>query len=211
MALCASVSSTLSVYLWGVLTLDDMTSGPMPLADHIATVSSFLNDYRKEPNKRDEFSKKFNCYLLSTCWKKISRRIRCWQSLGFIQFLAECEPLKLQISWTTWIHSRKTEPKPGPGDKTLIRFLQACEKVDGLIKSLVLDHIPDTFSEHGPFQIETLLLISRSNPLAFFSKKTIMEFHGLVTAAFIGFARAFIKIKADYSKLVRMDYQALEI
>jgi hypothetical protein len=40
--LCAYVSSTLYVYLWGVLTLDDMTRGPRPLIDHAMTVSAYL-------------------------------------------------------------------------------------------------------------------------------------------------------------------------
>jgi len=198
------VSSTLSVYLWGVLTLDDMTRGPIPLADHIATVSAYFTDHKSqtEPKTQDDYSKKFTCYLLSTCWKKIVRRIKSWRALGFIRFLTNTRPKDLQFLGKAW---DRFPSDIEPGDKTLMRFLQACEKEKDLIKSLILDHIP--FS----LEIEKLLSISRSRSSALFSKETIPEFHGLVIGAFRGFLGAFLGIKREYKELVRMDYQALEI
>ena len=225
MVLCAYVSSTLSVCLWGVLTLDDMTRGDVPLIKHVTTVSDYLNDYKSQTDGKtqDDYSRKFSYYLLSTCWKKIVKRITSWQAMGFIHFLTTILPKELERRGQAW---GGFPTGIGLGDKTLMDVLHKSHE-HHLIPSLILNHIPSSQDHAGSFRatgIQNLIDISVSAskeskpdsesklaPAPLFSKNTILEFHHLVVGAFGGFAKAFLQIKAEYSKLVRLDCQALEM
>jgi hypothetical protein len=177
-------------------------------------VSAYLNDYKNQtdPKKQDEYSRKFTCYLLSTCWRKIFRRVTSWRAIGFIRFLTMIPRQELQnLQWDQFPSHIE------PGDKTLMDFLRHSENPpryvensEKPIQSLLLDHIPTSSN------IDQLLGISRrskslADPAPLFSAETILEFHSLVIGAFRGFANAFLQIKEEFSKLVRMDYQALEM
>jgi hypothetical protein len=190
-----------------------MTRGPGHLIDHVTTVTAYLNDYKSDPEKHDDYSVKFSCYLLTTCWKKILRRTRSWQGMGFIRFLTKLSSNDLQLL----IKAQPSNPFPShdrPGDKTLKEFLR--HSVTGLqgdprLQSLILDHIPPeahSTSNSEPFKFEVGRLTG-STPL--FSEESIPEFHYLVIAAFIGFAIAFKEVGDAYHQLVRIDYQALEM
>ena len=103
-----------------------------------------------------------------------------------------------------------------PGDKTLMDVLHTNSKSDlnsdleYRMQLLLFDYIP-SFPD-CPSKIKDLLSIINSDKSALlFSKETIQGFHELVVSAFTGFARAFLLIKNKYSKLVCMDYQALEM
>lgn len=220
MALCFYVSTLVSAslpYLWGVvLTLDDITRGPRPLVDHLTTVSAYLNEYKSltDSKLRDEYSGKFECYLLSTCWKKIVRRVVSWQALGFIFFLHNVTPsvLKNRLRET---ESVSFPSQIGPGDKTLIKFLcharlSAARENKGnkepVIQSLLLNFIKS--SEQS--EVKRIISISCSDSsVPLFSKDTAPGFHSLVIGVFKSFAYAFLQIKKRYDKLVSMDYQAL--
>jgi hypothetical protein len=209
MVLCAYVSITLSVCLWGVLTLNDMTRGPRPLIDHTTTVSAYLNDYKSQTDSKiqDDYSQRFTCYLLSTCWQKIVRRIKSWQAMGFIRFLTTVPLEELQCQGQAW---DQFPSHVGPGDRTLMALLCRVSESDRTVQSFLLDHI-ETSSHLSSSDIKDFLTIcssesSKPSALLFFSNKTILEFHGLVIAAFRGFARAFLQIEYEYSNLVRMDY-----
>lgn len=205
MVLCFYVSSTISVYFWGVLTLDDVTRGPRPLIDHVTTLSAYLNDYRGlrygSVEKQKEYSGKFTCYLLSTCWKKIAGRIDSWQATSFIRLLHLITPEMLRRRLETIQKGAQMwggfPSSDKPGDKTLKNFLRLSAKEKSWLQNLVLDHIP---SKHGcSFEISNL---TKSDSEPIFSRETIQDFHLLVIAAFSGFARAFIKVKNAYSVLV---------
>jgi hypothetical protein len=220
--LCLCEYSTLSIYLWGVLTLDDMTRGPRPLEDHVATVSAYLNDYKNQPapEKQQEYSRNFTYYLISTCWKKIVRRITSWQAMGFIRFLAfKVSVEELEPDGPTWTGFPSDIE---PGDKTLMSFLGSLGRGGKeTIQKLLLDHIPSTYQSkvedfitHCSDQCKSKYFLAdcsdnKLEPL--FSAKTVLEFHYLVVGAFTGFARAFLKIKHEYAKLVRMNHQTLEM
>lgn len=208
---CAYVSCTLPVYLWGVLRLDDMTRGPRPLIDHATTVSAYLKDYNKSESRQigDVISRKFSCYLLSTCWEKILRRVQSWEAKGFIHFLTTIRVNNLQYL----VNSGQSFPSGvGEGDKSLMDVLSSLQKHD-LIDSLILDHIlsKSYLDSQTQTRIEKLLSISDSKVLPLLSKETTVEFHQLVIGAFRGFANTFLGIKAEYSKLVCLDFQALEM
>jgi hypothetical protein len=183
-----------------------MTRGSGPLINHVTTVSAYLNDYKSQtdPKKQDVYSRKFTSYLLSTCWEKIVRRIKSWQAMGFVHILTNIIPTELEDRGRGWEQFPSCDRA---GDKTLKDFLRHCHTArPELIESLILDNIPSSLGR----DISGLLaVIDTGRPL--FSRETIREFHCLVTSAFTGFAVAFLRIKKYYSRLVRMNYQLLEM
>ncbi len=182
-----------------------MTRGPRPLEDHVATVNAYLNDYKKTElrKQRDEISKKFNCYLLSTCWSKIVKRVKSWQVLGFVRFLTIMIPLdEYKRRGREWADFPSNI---GPGDKTLRTLLNRLADKN-LRKTLVLNYIPPS-TDHPP-SINGLFVNTES---VLFSKETMLDFHFLVVGAFRGFACAFLDMARGYEKLVRIDYKALEM
>jgi hypothetical protein len=198
--------SNISVYLWGVLTLYDITRGPRPLIDHVTTVNSYFNDYKSQtdPKIQDTYSRSFTCYLLSTCWQKIVRRITSWQAMGFIRFLSQVPTDEIQTQGLAW---NRFPSCVESGDKTLMAALRLMADPT-VIQSLLLDHIPPTPPEAPKPQIDKLLHPS-STPAPPFSKETILEFHWLVVGAFRGFTKTLLDIKDKHAKLVYVDYQAL--
>lgn len=56
---------------------DNIISGPLFLSDHAVTVFTYLAEYKnlKEDEMQDHCSFRFICYLLTTCWRNMFRRI----------------------------------------------------------------------------------------------------------------------------------------
>lgn len=175
-----------------------MTRGPNSLSDHVATLSAYLNDYKKttDPKIQDDYSRKLNCYLLSACWKKIFKRISSWRATGFIRFLAYIQVDELRTQGEQW---GQFPSHTQPGDKTLISLLMHSQPDQPLFKEM-----------QSLLNASRLKSSAESSPPPF-SEDTILEFHALAIAIFTGFARAFKEIQFEFSKLVRMDYQALEM
>ena len=160
------------------MTLDGITRGPRPLIDHLMTVSAYLRDYKSltDSKVRDDYSRKFRCYLLSTCWQKIVRKVGSWQVMGFIHFLNgiplwEFQQLKLS-------KTLPSESEIGPGDKTLITFLRHASVNEGnrvpVIQSLLLDNIPSTERSEVERLISTVTSCSNSS-VPLFSRETAPE------------------------------------
>ena len=206
------MSRALFIYLWRVLTLDDMTRGPRPLNDHIRTVNAYLNCYQSETNLalRDTYSQSFSCYLLSVCWKKIVRRVKSWKAMGFIHFLTVVIPLAdLDLKGKKW---DGFSSRIGRGDKSLREFLDRVSSNQETMKTLLLDHIlPEYQSQIKPLSQFLSIGNKSSTESVLFSKDSVKEFHCLVIGAFCGFTRAFLRIHDKYSQLVCMDYRALEM
>ena len=123
--------------------------------------------------------------------------------MGFLCFLTDIQLLQGQ-EWDGFSFHIKS------GDKTLTDFLHQAKKNE-VIKTLLIDHIP---SAQLSAELNCLLSIigpEPSEPVQLFSKDTMLGFHSLVIGAFNGFARAFILLKDEYTKLVSMDYYALEM
>ena len=173
-------------------------------------MSAYLTDYKSQtdPKIRDDYSRKFTCYLLSTCWRKILRRIKSWQATGFIHFLnlIPLSSIKDGRKWDRFPSCIET------GDKTLKDFLghaQSAKYEVPAIHSLLFAYIPHPYLPDVKQFLSVRCSKSSSEPL--FSMETIAGFHGLVVGAFKGFAYTFLQIRDKYVKLVSMDYQALEM
>src|SRR5882762_7025974 len=81
-----------------------MIRGHGPLKDHVATLNAFLNDFKDlaDIKKRGDKSLKFTNYLISTCWRKMVRRISSWQAMGFIFLLKSIRMDQIDRSASTY-------------------------------------------------------------------------------------------------------------
>ena len=140
------------------------------MKDYVTTVSAYLTDYKSQTDRRiqDEYSRKFTCYILSTCWRKIFKRITSWQVTAFICWLDFIPPSKLKSLYKN-CHGPSHIKR---GDKTLMDFLrraQIKDNVDGMpaIQSLLLDYIKPS----GLSDVQNLLSISCKISANFFRGK----------------------------------------
>jgi hypothetical protein len=178
----------------------DMIRGPLRLRDHVATLSAYLDDYINPNNSMNqkEYSSKFTNYLISTCWRKMVRRIQSWQAMGFM-YLANCiSTEQLRVFGSHW-NGFCTDDHGGPGDRTLMSFLSTLK--DNLKRKLLLashrTKPPLNYTEADfplMFKVESAAII--------FSKDTVVEFHKLTMAAFDGFAFSFMQLKKASNDLV---------
>jgi hypothetical protein len=185
-----------------------MIRGPRPLRDHVLTVSAYLNDYKCQTDreKQHKYSSKFTCYIISTCWPKMVRRISSWQAMGFMFRHKSIYPENLQMFGQNWDGFPSAV---GPGDRTLIKFLEALRK-DNLEQSLIYDQYVLACPDSEELSDFPLIFENVSSPDCLqrpvFSRETIVEFHKLTISAFNGFASSLIKLKEASGKLVGIDY-----
>ena len=142
--------------------------------------------------------------------KKIVRRVKSWQAMGFIHFLTVIIPLaNLDLKGKKWDGFSSCI---GRGDKLLREFLDRVSSNQETMKTLLLDHIPPEYqSQIKPLSQFLSIGNKSSTESVLFSKDSVKEFHCLVIGAFCGFTRAFLRIHDKYSQLVCMDYRALEM
>jgi hypothetical protein len=203
--------NTLSVSSLRVLTLADMTRGHGPLKDHVATLNAFLNDYKIQADikKQRDKSLKFTNYLISTCWRKMVRRISSWQAMGFIFLLKSITTDQLDRSASTYhdfLADDWDDATLGAGDRTLLKFLATLG--EKLKKSLLLASDREEYDSRLNYTEKDFPVMFDPNPSMagrrlLFSKKNTCEFHKLVVAAFEGFAYIFLRLNQEYDKLVR--------
>ena len=191
-----------------MLTLTDIIRGPRPLKDHIATVSAYLNDYKTQtdPKTQADNSGKFTYYLMSTCWQKMLRRITSWQAKGFIYLISNISFENLHKFGQNW---EGFPPTPGPGDRSLVDFLNIVRQDDKLIQNVILEHYTDSNASDFSLiftNVGSACASSHPAPLAVFSRETIPEFHKLTIAAFNGYTSTFTKLQKAYNRLVSIGY-----
>ena len=200
--------------LYVVLTLTDMIRGARPLRDHVATVSGYLNHYKSETNSQFQgvHSQDFTNYLLSTCWRKITRKIKSWEAHGYIFLTKLINPVVLNKYVRKW--NDTDAATVGPGDRTLAKFLKSLDtdKKQGLIFDYIRDYDSD-FTQEEPHHDDSPdvlpLIFNNVNSASLgpiFSKETALEFHKLTIAAFRGFQTIFLRIQETDKKLVSIDY-----
>jgi len=187
-----------------------MNRGHGPLKDHVATLNAFLNDFKDlaDIKKRGDKSLKFTNYLISTCWRKMVRRISSWQAMGFIFLLTSIKMDQIDRYASTYhnllLPDDWNDATLGAGDLTLLKFLATLG--DKLKKSLLLASDREEYDNRLNYTEEDFPVMFDSNPSGprlLFSKKNTHEFHKLTVAAFEGFAYIFLRLKQEYYKLVR--------
>ncbi|KAK2459597.1 hypothetical protein APHAL10511_008407 [Amanita phalloides] len=136
----------------------------IPLIDHIATVHSYLDDFKRTPDSRSDFSRRFFWYLLSMCWRKMYQQITSWQGLGIRELLKP----------------ESTEPEPDSHNKTLVSFLSHSKDL--------INGLKHAFRQPDEISFDKLMA-AKSLGQAFYTRETAVEFHDLVYAALVTYAR----------------------
>ena len=179
----------------------DIIRGPSSLSDHAATVCAYLIDYKRNPTCRTKYSRNFTGYLLTSCWKKMLRRITSWQAMGFIYTLSLKDCLAMVRDWTGF------PTEPGPGDRTLITLLRGFDLVS--IRTLLGQHLTDSIAPGGSKESSLAniwsICQSGSPSTLLFSRETALDFHDLVLAVFKAFTASMIRLSIQHDKLVGVD------
>jgi hypothetical protein len=164
----------------------------------VATLAAYLDHYGKLTNSEEqaEISYNFGCYLLSTSWKKIWRRITSWQTMGFIRALNRVDMNDFEDS----LEDHKFSSMTGIGDKSLDDILSHKEFTD-TVAHLFFSHIPPEHTPHIQAFLSGFRPPDKRKP-PFFSKKTALGFHRFTIATFQGLARSLMQLSDIDSKLV---------
>lgn len=170
----------------------------MTLADHAKTLASYLNQYKVAlPSDQRHYARRFFSYLLTTCWRKMYRRITSWPAIGFIGKLSTLM-LSGDLQRAIQHHCWKDPPNNrGLGDRTLVKALYDAQNSFPIIMDNVspkfrslecltsaLDSIPD-----GSWAYEV------------YNQRTAFQFHCLLVAVFIGHARSLARLKKFYEEV----------
>ena len=151
----------------------------VPLRDHIATVTGYLNDYRKSSAKnRKGYSSIFSDYLTSVCWRKNHRRINHPATISLIAKL-DCAS---DLVWDAVDLSKVLPSKPDNSLAERFHNLHQGGRIREIMRFLRSREHSDEFPE----------LLDRCKPggsrVLVCSKHTIKEFHDLFIAVLITYA-----------------------
>ena len=166
------------------------------LASHAKTVSSYLSDYKAaSPHNQEIYARHFFSYIISACWRKMLNRISSWPAVGFIFHLTSALSsvnghLDKAIECFAW--DLLTEQK-GPGDRTLVRELKDNSELLSKVMSFGLSHFPE-FQSSMDNLMSAVRTAEVNQTYAIYSRSTAREFHCLLTAVMLGFAKCLHSI-----------------
>jgi len=146
--------------------------------DHIVTVSSYLEAYRREQDEKTRMvlRGRFTEYLISACWPKMLSRAKHWVMVGLVSELAKV-PYNILLDM-------EEVPSNEP-DTRLATILLDVDKADYLKGPLSFCQPPGYTK--GDNSIPGLLTTSKgSRPL--YTKVTAIEFHRLLVGTLILYA-----------------------
>ena len=105
------------------------------LSKHLATIESYLEDYRVDGPARHSNRDKFQKYILTSCWRKMHSRAEHWISNGIIITLCDISEASL-ISAVEVLGDSLVRP-----DRELMGFLKVSVEPDGYIGDIMKYHI----------------------------------------------------------------------
>jgi hypothetical protein len=147
------------------------------------TVESYLNDYMRTPKSRHRFSARFYYYIISSCWRKLYRRIKGWAGLGFIHNLLHCRNGGEVRTWISLYNWNQPSRSRGPGDSTLCKYLR---DTTGIFADLTGGtHLKMKMKLLEDFLEKAKSCLDSDKPL--YNKDTAEGFHELLLAALYHF------------------------
>jgi hypothetical protein len=165
------------------------------LASHAKTVASYLNDYKAaSPLNQEIYARHFFSYIISACWRKMLNRISSWPAVGFIYHLTSAfAPVNRYLDKAIESFTWESLPQKGPGDRTLVRELRDNAELLPKVMSFGLPSHPAEFQS-----IDILMSAVKTSAddqtYAIYNRFTAREFHCLLTAVIIGFAKCLRSI-----------------
>jgi len=166
------------------------------LADHATTVASYLYDYKSaSPHDRDFYTNQFFWYLLSACWRKMFNRISSWPAVGFMCQLTSALLLGFvddiidKYPWDSLSRER------GQGDRTLAREITDNAESLQMLMSFGLASHPEYHSTKA--LVIAAKSVASGNGSTLYNRSTAKEFHCLLTAVHLGFAKSLYAISSN--------------
>ena len=173
------------------------------------TVWNYLEWYRKtnDIKKRLQASSKFSEYIISACWRKMEWRIGHWGSVGLMYNLTKVDKDSLLYCITEIDPLTITKNS----DFKLSMYLQDMEKTSVLEKVLSYHKyiipsdatLPSLPSKDNPTKV-ILPCLQRlchgDDPYNLYNKETALEFHHLLIATLLYYARALRKLQEKHDK-----------
>jgi hypothetical protein len=153
--------------------------------DHVATVRGYLNWYKKAGNDQSWGSYRFSEYLVSSCYKKMRRRIGHWAAVGIISGLANMD-LKSLSKLTVNMSISSNAPE---ADLRFARqFLTLCNDNEPAVQylwGLTTASVPPDVK--GPFTA-LLAACTSTNTSHVYTTETMVDFHCLLVAVLISYS-----------------------
>jgi hypothetical protein len=180
---------------------------------HVKTVRDYLDWYRKnnDTKKRSEASSKFSEYLISACWRKMARRIGHWGSVGLIYNLTHVNHHSL-VRCAAQLNPLTIAKN---SDFKLSMYLRDMEKTI-VLETVLSFHkydIPSDAilpSKDDSTKAKIVLpclqrLCHGDDPCSLYNKETVLEFHHLLVATMLYYARNLRQLRQEQKAKLEKD------
>jgi hypothetical protein len=147
---------------------------------HLATIRSYLNEYKTFQGARNDISSIFVKYIITSCWPKMYRRIHSWSSLNLIKQICSIDYATIQSL------SLQSAPPPVQLDISFLNFLEAGWNI--YLPDL-LDHHPnvEALSTDKAPHPQVLLDAIKSKGTYAYSADVAINFHNLLTSFLVAY------------------------
>lgn len=174
---------------------------------HAATVGEYLNWYRtSKADDRKIGTLLFGEYLISTCWRKMERRIGHWAAVGLIHNLWKLKDQDVSEAFlkSTPLHVTSSDFKLS----TYVLFMAESRFLKGLLSYYDYTIPPDAtlpdFQTNDSTKTKIVLPylqeLSSNGSNDLYNEKTVVEFHHLLVATLICYATGIRKLRLACEK-----------
>jgi len=169
------------------------------LPEHAKCVTSYLNDYKSAlPEDQERFARQFFWYLLSACWRKMFNRISSWPAVGFMCQLTSALLLGFvddvidKYPWDSLSQEQEV-------DRTLAREITDNAESLQMLMSFGLESHPEYHSTKA--LVIAAKSVASGNGSTLYNRSMAKEFHCLLTAVHLGFAKSLYAITIHSSNV----------
>jgi hypothetical protein len=175
---------------------------PDPLQDHIATLVDYCNDpgVRNTPKGNSSYFMAFSLYIISSCWKKMWRRVSRWSSQGFVYALARLKDGAIQAAYNAY--TTKEDPHySAQRDSPLVQLVTSMDF--GALQA-IMSHYRHP-GQDGPKSPNDLLFSTFNKAKGgevdrIYKQDTCIAFHHLLIAVLLAYSDLLWELKGISEK-----------
>ena len=149
------------------------------LSQHLATIESYLEDYRASDTDRTVNQDHFQKYILTSCWAKMSARAEHWISIGMINYICDMSEYVLITA------AIDLEGTPVSADRALRAFLQS-----GCIREILKYHkdcMKGIFDKQEKDVISVDPIVNACGEDYTYTVEIAVAFHGLLVSSLLSY------------------------